>query len=50
MDIAKSLNAVALPLLVSKLEKFGVRELQLQLLETYVSNRNQHVKIDDVVS
>lgn len=39
----------SLPLLVSKMEKLGVRGLQLQLLQSYISGRTQCVRVADVV-
>lgn len=46
MDLAKAFDTVSVPLLLNKLENFGVRNEQLKLFSDYLTNRFQRVKID----
>lgn len=50
LDLAKAFDTVSIPRLLNKLEKVGVRGLPLKLLEDYLSNRTQRVKIDHWIS
>lgn len=50
LDLAKAFDTVSVPLLLSKLEDSGVRGTPLKLLSSYLSNRKQRVKINDVIS
>lgn len=45
LDLAKAFDTVSIPLLLTKLEKIGVRGLPLKLFESYLKNRKQRVKI-----
>lgn len=50
LDLAKAFDTVSVPILVSKLERMGVRDLQLRLFEDYLADRTQCVKIGEHVS
>ena len=50
LDLAKAFDTVPLPCLLSKLERLGIRDLQLQLFHSYLSGRSQRVKIDKYLS
>lgn len=45
LDLKKAFDTVSVPILVNKLEKAGIRGKALSLLENYLSNRKQRVKI-----
>lgn len=50
LDLAKAFDTVSAPLLMDKLEKLGIRGIQHNLFQDYLSNRQQRVKIDENVS
>lgn len=50
IDLAKAFDTVSVPLLVSKLEKLGIRDTQLQIFQSYLTGRRQCVKIDNWTS
>lgn len=50
LDISKAFDTVSVPLLLSKLEKMGIRGNQLDIFKSYLSNRVQAVKIGTHVS
>lgn len=50
LDLAKAFDTVSIPLLMSKLERLGIRGVELQLFRDYLSNRTQCVTIGDNVS
>lgn len=50
MDLSKAFDTVSLPLLLTKLEKIGVRGTALNLLKSYLSERTQKVKINNNIS
>jgi hypothetical protein len=50
LDLAKAFDTVPAPLLLSKIEKLGVRDKQLELFTDYLSDRYQRVKIGEYYS
>jgi hypothetical protein len=50
LDLAKAFDAVSVPILLQKLESLGIRGNQLKLLENYLNDRTQCVKIGNVFS
>lgn len=50
LDIAKAFDTVSIPLLLCKLEKLGVRGLPFNLLQNFLTNRTQRVKIENWLS
>lgn len=50
IDLSKAFDTVSHPLLLQSLENIGVRGICLQLLKSYISNRQQCVRIGDVCS
>lgn len=50
LDLAKAFDTVSVQILIEKLELMGIRGLQLKLFESYLSNRTQCVKIDNITS
>lgn len=50
LDLAKAFDTVSVKILVGKLERLGIRGLQLKLFESYLANRTQCVKIDSITS
>ena len=50
VDLKKAFDTVSHPILVKKLEKYGVRGIPLDLIHSFLSNRQQFVKIGDCTS
>jgi len=50
LDLAKAFDMVPHDKLLIKLEKIGIRGAVLELFRSYLSNRQQHVKIGDLLS
>lgn len=50
LDLAKAFDTVSIPILISKVESLGVRSTQLSLLQSYLTNRTQCVKIGSYTS
>jgi hypothetical protein len=50
LDLKKAFDTVYLPTLVKKMERIGLRDKALKLLEDYLQNRTQKVKIGNYVS
>ena len=49
LDFAKAFDTVAHKILISKLENYGLKGTVLQWFESYLSNREQVVKISNVL-
>lgn len=50
LDLAKAFDTVSVPILLLKLESLGIRGNQLKLLTSYLYERSQCVKINNVIS
>ena len=50
LDLAKAFDSVDHSILIRKLKHYGIRGLPLQLLRSYLSDRNQFVKLNDANS
>lgn len=50
LDLRKAFDTVSAPILVSKLEKVGIRDIALDLFKSYLSNRKQSVKVGQHIS
>lgn len=50
LDLAKAFDTVSIPILLSKMERLGVRGICLRLFSDLLSNRTQRVKIGDLLS
>lgn len=50
IDLAKAFDTVSIPLLLHKLQNLGVRGKQLDLMKSYLTDRNQCVKIGKFIS
>lgn len=50
LDLKKAFDTISIPILITKLEKLGIRGSQLQFFESYLTGRNQCVRIGDHVS
>lgn len=50
LDLKKAFDTVSVPILLNKLEKIGVRDRPLALIENYLTERKQCVKIENSVS
>ena len=50
LDFAKAFNIIEHKILISKLENYGLKGTLLQWFESYLSNREQVVKIGNVLS
>ncbi|KAG7310900.1 hypothetical protein JYU34_003732 [Plutella xylostella] len=50
LDLAKAFDTVSIPRLLCKLERLGIRDLQLQLFNDYLSKRTQSTKIGNFTS
>ena len=50
IDFQKAFDTVSHPILLKKLERYGIRGNALNLVKSYLSNRNQTVKIDNAIS
>lgn len=50
LDLAKAFDTVSRPILLRKLEALGIRGVALEWFHSYLSNRQQRVKVCDVTS
>ncbi|CAH2094200.1 unnamed protein product [Euphydryas editha] len=50
LDLAKAFDTVSIKILLKKLECLGIRDLQLKLFESYLTERKQCVKIENFTS
>lgn len=50
LDLSKAFDTVSIPILMSKLERIGVRGLALDIFQDYLSNRTQAVKVGECIS
>ncbi|XP_062529771.1 uncharacterized protein LOC134200606 [Bombyx mori] len=50
LDLAKAFDTVSIPILTKKLEKIGIRGVQLKLFNDYLTDRYQCVKFDNYFS
>ena len=50
LDLAKAFDSVSHDILLRKLYKYGIRGNAFRLLESYLSNRHQFVKVNNICS
>lgn len=50
LDLAKAFDTVSVPRLLEKLERLGIRGTQLKFFDSYLKDRTQCVKIDNLYS
>lgn len=50
LDLSKAFDTVSIPILISRLERLGIRGHALQLFSNYLSCRKQRVKVGNYVS
>lgn len=50
LDLAKAFDTVSVPILLNKLESFGIRGVVLEWFRSYLSLRRQRIKINNSVS
>ena len=50
LDLAKAFDSVDHRILIQKLEKYGIRGNALELIKSYLSNRQHYVKVNNVES
>ena len=49
LDLAKAFDCISHDILLEKLRYYGVNDISIQLLKSYLSNRKQYVQIGDVL-
>lgn len=50
LDLKKAFDTVSIPILISKLQKIGIRDVTLNIFQDYLSNRVQQVKLNETLS
>ena len=50
MDCSKAFDSISRPLLLKKMERYGFTDNSLKLLDSYLSDRHQQVRINDTYS
>ena len=50
LDCSKAFDSISRPLLLQKLEKYGIKKGALELIRSYLTNRTQRVKIGSTYS
>lgn len=50
LDLAKAFDTISIPLLLAKMDRLGIRGIQLKLFADYLSDRKQSVKIGEHIS
>lgn len=50
LDLAKAFDTVSVPILINRMERYGIRGKQLDLLKDYLSERTQSTKIGEYIS
>ncbi|PZC78071.1 hypothetical protein B5X24_HaOG202606 [Helicoverpa armigera] len=50
LDLAKAFDTVSIPHLLKKLSRLGIRGLPLKLMEEYLTDRKQRVRINNIIS
>lgn len=50
LDLAKAFDTISIPTLIKKMERMGIRGLQLKIFEDYLTERTQRVKVGEFLS
>ncbi len=50
MDLSKAFDTIDHEILISKMEHYGIKNLELQWFKTYLSNRKQYVEFNNTQS
>ncbi len=49
LDLSKAFDTLNYEILLQKLKYYGITEIALNLMESYITNRKQFVIIDDIM-